>query len=91
MAEVAPVQLRAQLPDEPERRSIPFLISKLIDQEGGFRNVTEESLEAQIRDGTTDASPIDGEGGSSDEELEEEKSRPEQLQTAKGEIVQFAM
>ena len=85
MANHEPIYLRAQPPEEPEKRSIPFLLSRLVEQKGGFRNITEESLTA----GTTDASSDDA--SRDDDEPTEEKSRGEQLQAARGEIVQFSM
>ena len=90
MAETMPVFLRAQPPEAPEKRSVSFLISRLIDHKGGFQNVTEESLEAQIQAGITESSPVEG-ASSSEDEVEEEKPRAEQLAAAKREVVQFAM
>ena len=90
MDENMPIHVKAPFSEDPDKNSVSFLISRLIDQKGGFRNVTEESLEAEIRAGSNDSSPIE-DADSSEDEAEDEKSRPEQLREAKTNLAQLAM
>ena len=39
--------------EDPAQKGIPFLISRILDLRGGFRNVTEESLQEEIATGNS--------------------------------------
>ena len=45
------VSLQAPTVPNPEKHSLQYLISRINEQKGSFRNVTEESLEEEIRNG----------------------------------------
>ena len=49
IAEQLSLSLRAWPPRTADTDSLPFLISRINEQRGGFRNVTEQSLEEEIR------------------------------------------
>ena len=72
--------------EDPERRAIPFLVSTIIGQKGGFRNVSEDSLEEEIATGESQIEDI-----ASPEEKQEvdEKPRAEQVDAARLEILGF--
>lgn len=58
MSERQPFSLQAWPAVDKEKDSLPYLISRINEQKGSFRNVTEESLEAELqrleRDGGND-------------------------------------
>ena len=87
-----PVFLKAWPAEEHDQKSLPFLISRILEQKGGFRNVTEQSLEEEIRTGETASREGDDDVSTFEEEEEvEEKPRKEQIRAAKDEIGRFAM
>ena len=50
MAGRQPFSLQAWPAVDKDKESLQFLISRINDQKGSFRNVTEESLEEELRD-----------------------------------------
>lgn len=89
MADTTPLSLRALPKVDPNKKSLPFLISCINNQRGSFRNFTEESLEEEIR------SQENGQLESQEEEEEEApaedtqhvKSRQEELAEARQEML----
>ncbi|KAL9596735.1 MAG: hypothetical protein Q9179_004512 [Wetmoreana sp. 5 TL-2023] len=49
MADQLSVSLRAWPPEDKTTESLPYLIARINEQKGSFRNVTEASLEEEIR------------------------------------------
>ncbi|KAL8736141.1 MAG: hypothetical protein Q9181_002506 [Wetmoreana brouardii] len=49
MADQLSVSLRAWPPEDKTTESLPYLIARINEQKGSFRNVTEASLEKEIR------------------------------------------
>ena len=88
MASQAQPSIRLWKGEGPEKRAIPFLISRIIDQKGGFKNITEESLQEEI---TTGESQIEDVGSPEQESGEEEEGKPraEQLEASRQERLRF--
>ena len=49
MADQLAISLRAWPSDDKTNESLPYLIARINDQRGSFRNITEASLEEEIR------------------------------------------
>ena len=80
------LSLRASPKADPNKDSLPFLISRISEQRGSFRNVTEESLQEEIR--ALDAGQAETvEETSPDEEVQDAKSRRDELATAREEML----
>lgn len=82
------LSLQALQPNDEKRGSLQYLIERIKDQKGSFLEVTEESLEQEIKDGGEEAvenDDIDMDDGG--EKVEDEKTRIERLQTARGEML----
>ena len=88
--QAAPVFLKAWPAQNTDQTSLPFLISRILEQKEGFRNVTEQSLQEEIQTGESKSQL--GEDGSAleDEELEN-KPRKEYIRQARDEIGKLAM
>ena len=67
--------------EDPGQKAIPFLISRILDQRGGFRDITEESLQEEIATGDV----LVGDDAESNVETgdDNEKPRGEQVQSAR--------
>ena len=76
--------LRPWSREDKSKQELPFLIASLINQRGGFHNVTEKSLEEERRNGKHQ--PQDA-GSDKDED---EKSKAEQMQANRAEILRYA-
>lgn len=80
------LSLKASPRSDPEKSSLPFLISRINEQRGSFRNVTEESLQEEIcglKAGQTQAAEESGD----DEEAHDDRPRREQLAVAREEML----
>lgn len=89
MANQLSVSLRAWPSDDKTTESLPFLISRINEQRGSFRNITEASLEEEIRASDADDSKT-LDGIEIDEEADDEnngKSNGEELTVAREEII----
>ena len=75
--------------EDTEQKSIPFLISRIIDQRGGFRNITEESLQEEIATGEAQVED-DAESAAEKGDDDDKKPRAEQVQAARQEMMKFA-
>ena len=72
----------------PEKQSLKYLITRINEQKGGFRNVSEQSLEEEIAAGTDDDAMFDDETNSrSDEDVEDIKSKRERVSKAREEML----
>ncbi|KAL9580471.1 MAG: hypothetical protein Q9212_004477 [Teloschistes hypoglaucus] len=88
MANQLSVSLRAWPSDDKITESLPFLISRINEQRGSFRNITEASLEEEIRASDADDSKsLDG--TEIDEEADDNngKRKGEELTVAREEII----
>ncbi|KAL8786316.1 MAG: hypothetical protein Q9195_008243 [Heterodermia aff. obscurata] len=86
MPDPIPLSLRASPKVDPNKTSLPFLISCINNQRGSFRNITEESLEEEIRlqeNGQLE-SPV---AESPAEDTQDVKSRQEELAGARQEML----
>lgn len=88
MASPLSISLRAWPSAETPQLSLPFLISRINEQRGSFRNVSESALEEEIRLAQT------GEGISGDPSkaveihgVEEVKSRRDKVSESREEIL----
>ena len=85
------ISLRAWPAKDVEQQSLPFLISRINQQRGSFRNITEQSLEEEIQ--AVKAGKVQSEVedvvDSSSDEATDIKSRTEDVRTARGEILQL--
>ncbi|KAI4108484.1 MAG: hypothetical protein L6R37_001088 [Teloschistes peruensis] len=89
MANQLSVSLRAWPSDDKTTESLPFLIARINEQRGSFRNITEASLEEEIRASDADDSKT-LDGIEMDEEAEDDndaKSKGEELAVAREEII----
>ena len=89
MTESLCLSLQAFPSVDKDKQSLQYLISRINDQKGSFRNVTEESLEEEIQVLNTGET-----GNGQDEGLEtvdgpeDLKSKKEEISTARKEILQ---
>ena len=87
------VSLKHWPSDEPDKESLPFLISRVIEQRGGFRNVTEDSLKAEIEaveSTSQDENEEDEIAVSGDDAVDAQPDR-EQILAARDQLAQHAM
>ena len=86
MAETVPLSLRALPKVDPNKESLPFLISCINNQRGSFRNFTEESLEEEIRlQENGQLEPLEEEAPA--EDTQDVKPRQEELAEARQEML----
>ena len=85
MAASHPVSLRATPKGNADKDSLSFLISRISQQRGSFRDLTEESLEAEIR--ATEEGQVDLAEENDAEDAQDLKPRPEQLAEAREEML----
>ena len=86
MANAIPISLRALPKVDPNKESLPFLISRINNQRGSFRNFTEESLQEEIRlqeNGQLESSEEEAPA----EDTQDAKSRQEELAEARQEML----
>lgn len=86
MVDNIPLSLQALPKTDRTTESLPFLISCINEQRGSFRNVTEESLEAEIRNLEALKSE-EVEDSSDDDDVQDEKSRRDQLAPAREDML----
>jgi len=80
------LSLHASPKSESDKHSLPFLISRINEQRGSFRNVNEESLQEELCG--LEAGQAEGvEDSGDDEEANEDRSRREQLALAREEML----
>ena len=81
-----PISLQASMKVDPDRDSLPFLITQINAQRGSFRNITEESLEEEIRNAGESQLYL-SKDIAADEEPQNVKSRHEELAEARLEML----
>ena len=86
MADAIPLSLRALPKVDPNKESLPFLISRINTQRGSFRNFTEESLEEEIRSQENGELELLEEEAPA-EDTQDVKSRQEELAGARQEML----
>jgi len=79
------LSLQASPKSDPDKHSLPFLISRINEQRGSFRNVNEGSLKEEIRG--LEAGQAERVEDSGDDEANEDRSRREQLALAREEML----
>lgn len=80
MTETLSLSLQAFPPPDKEKESLKYLIQRINEQRGSFRNVTERSLEEEIRQ--LEAGAVDG----NQEGAEESTAVDENIETKKEEV-----
>ena len=80
-----PLSLRALPKVDPNKDSLPFLISCINNQRGSFRNFTEESLEEEIRLQENGQESLEDDAPA--EDTQDNKSRQEELAEARQEML----
>ena len=77
MAERQPFSLQVWPTVNKDKENLKYLISRINDQKGPFRNVTEESLEKELRDSeaivTVSGHENDGEHANEDDDTKRQK------------------
>lgn len=83
-----PISLRAWPSKDDSATALSSLITRINSERGNFRNVTEDSLEEEIRllEAGKDAEKVE-EGSDDDEVDEDEPDRLKELATAREEIL----
>lgn len=88
MSEAPPISLRAWPPADVSKDLLPSLISRINQQRGSFRNITEDSLEEEIRNAQDgDPSSTDQSNTPLEDDTRDLKSRAEEVATAREEIL----
>ncbi|KAG8530158.1 uncharacterized protein KY384_005641 [Bacidia gigantensis] len=81
------VSISLQAPPLPIPNDLQYLISRINEQKGGFRNVTEESLEEEIKNGAEEAVEEESEDDEPTDDEEDPQSKKEKVQKAKEEML----
>ena len=82
------ISLQTRPVTDPDKQSLHFLISRINEQRGSFRNVTEESLEEEIKNGIDGGPAVgDGEASESPGEIEVVISKKEEVFKAREEML----
>ena len=80
------LSLRASPKTDTQKDSLPFIISRINEQRGSFRNVTEDSLREEIQAQEAGRAETIEESGDLDE-VQDAKPRREQLATAREDML----
>lgn len=83
------LSLQALQPDDANRNSLQYIIERIKDQKGTFLDVTEESLEDEIKQSVEDETVEDEDMNMEEveEEVEDDKSRRERILKARAEML----
>ena len=82
------ISLQAPPSVDPTKQSLQYLIERINEQKGSFRNVTEESLEEEIRSGVDEDTVLTEEVATSNsEEIEDGRSKKEDIYKARDEML----
>lgn len=87
MADQLALSLRAWPPDDKTTESLPYLIARINEQRGSFRNITEASLEEEIRAakaGEEEDPPADNDAF---QDSQDDKTKGEELAVAREDII----
>ncbi|KAI9820326.1 MAG: RNA polymerase II mediator complex subunit [Pycnora praestabilis] len=85
MGESLLLSLRPWPKEDPETQSLKYLIPRINQQRGGFRNITEDSLTEEIR--ALEAGEVSLEDGESENKAQEIQAGREAVVAARGDIV----
>ena len=85
MANQSPVLIRPWHHENKSKQELSYLLSRLLQQKGGTLNVTEASLEEEIRNGASQAEEHESTEGKD----EDEKSKVEQMQALRTEVLKY--
>jgi mediator of RNA polymerase II transcription subunit 17 len=90
MADSLSLSLQAFPSVDKDKQSLQYLISRINDQKGSFRNVTEQSLEEEIQAlGDDEASKRQEDVLESVENVEAAKTKTEEVASARDEILKY--
>lgn len=81
------ISLKACPAPNDTKESLPFLIARINEQRGSFRNVTEESLEEEIGALNAGEANLEDQTMVAHDAVDDIKSRKEEISTARDEIV----
>ncbi len=81
------ISLRAWPAPDTNKDQLPTLISRLNQQVGSFRNISEDKLEERVRAGNTAGTNLEDQDNVSPSEESEVKSRKEEVLAAQAEIL----
>lgn len=83
-----PASLRPWVEHNDESESLQSILGRIYAERGHFRKITEETLQAEIEAQETDIAISDsGEDNEDAEEVKASKSRPEELQAARRDMI----
>ena len=88
MADPLSISLRSWPEDDRVRTSLPYLIARINEQRGSFRNITEASLEEEIR--AAEAGEDNGEDAKMEDDGEDDNGpqpEPKDINKARDEIL----
>ena len=84
------ISLQAFPTVDKEKDSLKYLISRINQQKGSFRNVSEQSLEEEIdarKNGKTNTDDIDDQDGDIVQEAEDVKTKQEEVAQAREDMI----
>ncbi|KAL8866264.1 MAG: hypothetical protein Q9174_006400 [Haloplaca sp. 1 TL-2023] len=89
MADPLSISLRAWPPEDKTTESLPYLIARINEQKGSFRNVTEASLQEEIDAGAdeTEAADDDEEPSGTAEDAQDIKAKQDDLFKAREKMI----
>ncbi|KAL8827030.1 MAG: hypothetical protein Q9170_007173 [Blastenia crenularia] len=89
MADQLSISLRAWRPQNKLKDSLPYLISRINEQKGSFRNITEASLKEEIRAAQAGESKAveNGDDEEATEDGQDTKAKGDELSKAREEII----
>lgn len=85
MSEGLSLSLRSWPTEDPSSQSLPSKIARINVQKGSFRNITEESLQEEIR--ALEAGETGIEDGEDNDAARDAKGRREEIVAAREEII----
>ena len=90
IADQLSLSLRAWPTKGTATESLPYLISRIVEQRGSFRNITEQSLEEEIRKTNHNEAQLGQEDAeSSGDEIQDVTSKTEGLRLARVEMLRL--
>jgi mediator of RNA polymerase II transcription subunit 17 len=82
-----PISLRAWPSKDEKTVPLPSLISRINNERGSFREITEEDLTEELKKDEAGLGSSKGDDESEVEDVEEEPDRSKELMKARGEIL----
>ncbi|KAL8756275.1 MAG: hypothetical protein Q9199_003039 [Rusavskia elegans] len=87
MADQLALSLRAWPPDDKTTESLPYLIARINEQRGSFRNITEASLEEEIRTAKAGEDEVPPADNDAFQDSQDDKTKGEELAVAREDII----